>query len=139
MSDCIFCKIVSNQIPSAAIYEDDEFKVILDRFPSSIGHTLIISKEHIKNIFEMPADKGGRMFELAVKLAPIIKNQLNCDGINILQNNGVAAGQSVHHFHIHIIPRYKDDKLGIVWKQVEPTDEEIQQLAKKLSTAINIK
>lgn len=139
MSDCIFCKIVSNQIPSATIYEDDEFKVILDRFPSSIGHTLIISKEHIKNIFEMPAYKGGRMFELAVKLTPIIKNQLNCDGINILQNNGVAAGQSVHHFHIHIIPRYKDDKLGIVWKQIEPTDEEIQQLAKKLSTAINIK
>ena len=138
MSDCIFCKIISGEIPSATIYEDEEFKVILDRFPSSLGHTLIIPKKHIENIFEMPVQKGGKLFELAIKIAPIIKKELNCDGINILQNNGVAAGQSVNHFHLHIIPRYENDGVLSSWEAQNPTDEEMETMKNKLSNAINL-
>ena len=139
MSDnCIFCKIISGEIPSAVIYEDEEFKVILDRFPSSIGHALIMPKKHIENIFEMPIQKGGKLFELAVKIAPIIKKELNCDGINILQNNGEAAGQSVPHFHLHIIPRYKNDGVLSSWTPQNPTDEDIENMKNKLANAITL-
>lgn len=137
-SECIFCKIIAGEIPSSTIYEDDEFKVILDRFPSSIGHVLIMPKEHIESIFDISPKKGAKMFELAVKIAPIIKKQLNCNGINILQNNGACAGQSVEHFHIHIIPRYDKDKLNIYWKSQNPTDEQMEDIRKKLTSEINI-
>lgn len=137
-SDCIFCKIIAGEIPSSTIYEDEEFKVILDRFPSSIGHVLIITKDHIENIFELSPQKGAKMFELAVKIAPIVKKQLNCGGINILQNNGVCAGQSVPHFHIHIIPRYDNDSLNICWNSENPTDEQMEDTRKKLASEINI-
>lgn len=135
--DCVFCKIIKGEIPSATIYENDEFKVILDRFPSSLGHVLVLPKEHIENIFEMPEEKAGKIFKLVSKIAPIVKKQLNCDGINILQNNGEAAGQSVPHFHIHIIPRYNNDGLNILWKPTEPTDEQIEKTKQKLLEAIN--
>jgi histidine triad (HIT) family protein len=136
--DCVFCKIIENTIPSATIYEDDEFKVILDIFPSSLGHTLVIYKDHVENIFEMPLQKVGKMFELAAKIAAVVKKQLNCDGINILQNNGVAAGQSVSHFHIHIIPRYDNDQMNIPWELQKPTDEQIQHMKNQLLAGINI-
>lgn len=136
-NDCVFCKIIKGEIPSATIYENDEFKVILDRFPSSLGHVLVLPKEHIENIFEMPEEKSGKIFELVSKIAPIVKRQLNCDGINIIQNNGEAAGQSVPHFHIHIIPRYNKDGLNILWKPTEPTDEQIEKTKQKLLEAIN--
>lgn len=135
--DCIFCKIIENTIPSATIYEDDEFKVILDRFPSSVGHTLVICKDHIENIFEMPQQKAGRMFELTTKIAAVVKSQLNCDGINILQNNGVAAGQSVPHFHIHIVPRYDNDAIDIRWEAQNPTDEQILAMKEQLCAGIS--
>lgn len=135
---CVFCKIIKGEIPSATIYENDEFKVILDRFPSASGHTLVIPKDHIENIFEMPISKGKAVFELTIKIASILKKELNCDGINIIQNNGEAAGQSVNHFHIHIIPRYKDDNLNILWKPTEPTDDEISQMGERLRNSINI-
>lgn len=135
--NCIFCKIVKGDMSSATVYENDEFKIILDRFPSSLGHVLIITKEHIQNIFEMPYDKAARMFELTVKMANVVKNQLKCDGINILQNNNEAAGQSVPHFHIHIIPRYADDKMNIPWKTIEPTDSQMEDCRKKLADGID--
>lgn len=134
--DCIFCKIVDNKIPSATIYEDDAFKVILDAFPSSLGHTLVICKDHIENIFEMPIQKSGRMFELTTKIAAIVKNQLGCDGINILQNNGIAAGQSVPHFHIHIIPRYNNDGMNIPWVSQNPNDAQLQAMKDKISAGL---
>ncbi len=133
---CIFCQIVSKEIDSATIYENDEFKVILDKFPSSLGHVLVITKKHIENIFELPSDLGSRMFELVVKLAPLVKQQLNCEGINILQNNDKVAGQSVNHFHIHIIPRYKNDNITINWKTQAPKIEDIEKIKNDLKELI---
>lgn len=113
--DCIFCKIVNGDIPSYCLYEDDSFKVILDIEPSSKGHGLIIPKSHADNLFLLDDDDAAKALIVAKKVAPAIREVLNCDGMNILQNNGEAAGQTVNHFHIHLIPRYKNDSLSIKW------------------------
>ena len=106
MSNCIFCKIIAGEIPSATIYENEEFKVILDRFPSNEGHVLILPKNHTPNIFEIDPEQAGRLFSLAAKLAKAMKEVLGFEHMNILQNNGEAAGQTVKHVHFHIVPRY---------------------------------
>lgn len=116
MKDCIFCKIAGGEIPAATLYEDQDFRVILDLGPASRGHALILPKEHYANLFEMPEELLGRAAALAKKMGSAMKRALGCDGLNIVQNNGEAAGQTVFHFHIHLIPRYGNDKVGIGWK-----------------------
>lgn len=109
-SNCIFCKIIAGEIPSNTIYEDDDFKVILDLSPASKGHALILPREHYADIYEIDADVAGKAMKLAKKLACHMTEVLGCDGFNILQNNHEAAGQTVFHFHMHLIPRYKNAK-----------------------------
>lgn len=133
MSDCIFCKIIKGEIPSATIFEDDEFKVILDRFPSGEGHVLIIPKNHVANIFEIDEEQAGRLFKLAVKVSKVMKDVLGFENMNVLQNNGEVAGQSVFHFHMHLIPRYENDGINIKWNPTEPTDEDIEAVRKKIA------
>ena len=106
--NCIFCKIINGDIPSRKLYEDDNFIVILDVGPASRGHALILPKEHYANIYEMPEDLCAEAMKLAKKMAAKMTEALHADGFNILQNNGEAAGQTVFHFHMHLIPRYKD-------------------------------
>lgn len=113
--DCIFCKIINGDIPSYCLYEDDSFKVILDIEPSSKGHGLIIPKNHADNLFMLGDDDAAKTLIIAKKVSPAIMELLGCDGMNILQNNGEAAGQTVNHFHIHLIPRYKNDSINIKW------------------------
>ncbi|HOA80167.1 MAG TPA: HIT family protein [Defluviitaleaceae bacterium] len=132
LQDCLFCKIAKGDIPSATIFENSEFKVILDKFPANKGHILIIPKEHIENIYEMDSELGGRLFSLATNIARILKKELNIEGLNILQNNGKVAGQTVFHFHLHLIPRYEDDQVDITWKALKPTDDELTTLANRL-------
>ena len=133
MSDCIFCKIIKGEIPSATIFENDEFKVILDRFPSGKGHVLILPKNHVENIFEIDEKQAGRLFELAVKVSKAMKKALGFENMNVLQNNGTVAGQSVFHFHMHLIPRYENDGIDIKWNPTTPTDEEIEAVRKELA------
>ena len=136
MSDCIFCKINAGDIPSATIYENDEFKVILDRFPSGEGHALILPKNHVANIFEIAPEQAGRLFSLAAKLAKAMKEVLGFEHMNILQNNGTVAGQTVFHFHLHLIPRWEGDGINIGWTPTSPTDEEIAAVKAKLENLI---
>ena len=136
MSDCIFCKIIAGDIHSATIYENDEFKVILDRFPSGEGHALILPKNHVANIFEIDPEQAGRLFSLAAKLAKAMKEVLGFEHMNILQNNGTVAGQTVFHFHLHLIPRWEGDGINIGWTPTEPTDEEIAAVKAKLENLI---
>ena len=136
MSDCIFSKIIAGDIPSATIYENDEFKVILDRFPSGEGHALILPKNHVANIFEIDPEQAGRLFALATKLAKAMKEVLGFEHMNILQNNGTVAGQTVFHFHLHLIPRWEGDGINIGWTPTEPTDEEIAAVKAKLENLI---
>lgn len=136
MSDCIFCKIIAGDIPSATIYENEECKVILDRFPSGEGHALILPKNHVANIFEIDPEQAGRLFSLAAKLAKAMKEVLGFEHMNILQNNGTVAGQTVFHFHIHLIPRHEGDGINIGWTPTSPTDEEIAAVKAKLENLI---
>ena len=136
MSDCIFCKIIAGDIPSATIYENEEFKVILDRFPSNEGHVLILPKNHTPNIFEIDPDQAGRLFTLASRIARVMKNELGFEHMNILQNNGVVAGQTVFHFHLHLIPRWEGDGINIGWTPTNPSDEEIAAVKAKLENLL---
>lgn len=130
--DCIFCKIANGQIPSNSIYEDEDFNVILDVSPASKGHALILPKVHYDNAYKMDEDFASKVFPLAVKLAKAMKKALDCDGINILQNNEEAAGQTVFHFHTHLIPRYKDDEVDMTWKQHTSVAEEQAAITRQI-------
>lgn len=129
--NCIFCKIAAGEIPSATLYEDEEFRVILDVGPAAKGHMLILPKEHYADICEMPEALVQKAFTIAKRMAEKMEAVLGCDGINVLQNNHEAAGQTVFHFHIHLIPRTKGDKLGITWKPGTLTDEDKAEILRK--------
>lgn len=112
MSDCLFCKIIDGSIPSYTVYEDDKVKVFLDINPNNDGHLLVIPKEHKANLYEMDDDTLIYMLNIIKeKLKPILSDKLNIDGLTISQNNDY--GQEVKHFHIHVIPRYKNDKFPL--------------------------
>ncbi len=120
--NCIFCKIIAGEIPSATVYEDEDFKAILDVNPAAKGHVIILPKKHAANIFELPKEDAEKVFPVAAKIATALMKTYNCDGINILQNNGEAAGQTVFHLHVHVIPRFKGDDVNIAWKPGETPD-----------------
>ena len=126
--DCIFCKLANGIIPTNSLYEDDVVKVIFDAGPASSGHVLILPKEHFDNVYSLDDDTAAHIFQVAVKVAKALKEGLNLEGLNIVQNNGEIAGQTVFHFHMHIIPRYKGDTVNVGWKPGEVTDEEIEKI-----------
>jgi len=134
--DCIFCKIANGEIPSTTIYEDDDFRVFFDIAPASKGHCLIVPKEHFDNVFEMNEETAGKLFVLATKVARSLKKELNLEGLNIVQNNGTIAGQTVFHFHMHMIPRYTGDTVNVGWKPGEADMDELSKLAKKVGDNI---
>lgn len=132
--DCLFCKIISGDIPSFTVYEDDLFKVILDRFPAAPGHALILPKKHYKDIFELGEEEARELYPLAQKIAKVIKEAVGAEGINIVQNNGDAAGQSVHHFHLHIVPRKVNDNVILnKTSNTETTLEDLEAVLKSIS------
>ena len=132
MENCIFCKIANGEIPSATLYEDEDFRMILDLGPASKGHALILPKTHAANIYEISDEMAAKAMVLAKKMASKLTEVLNCDGFNIVQNNGEAAGQTVFHFHMHLIPRYKNDGVGIQWKPGTLTDEVKAEIMEKV-------
>ena len=136
-NDCIFCKIANGEIPSSTIYEDDLFRVILDLSPATKGHALILPKKHMANIFEMDEETAKKVFVLASRITKAMKEALNCDGLNIVQNNGEIAGQTVFHFHMHIIPRYKDDGQQINWVPKTSEAAERDMIAEQIKNALN--
>ena len=131
--NCIFCKIIAGEIPSQAIYEDEKFRVILDVAPAAKGHALILPKDHYANLYELPDDLAADTIRLAKKMMKVMTDKLGCDGFNILQNNGETAGQSVFHFHMHLIPRYNDDGQKIGWVQGKAEAEELEEIRKLIA------
>ena len=126
--NCIFCKIASGEIPSKTLYEDNNFRVILDLGPATKGHALILPKEHYANLYELPEDIAGETMKLAKKMMTKMTERLKCKGFNLVQNNGDLAGQTVFHFHMHMIPRYQADGQKIGWKPQEVTQEELEEI-----------
>ena len=127
-SNCIFCKIANGEIPSTTLYEDDDFRVILDMGPAARGHALLLPKEHYANLFELDDELAAKALVTAKKVASRLKDALGADGFNLVQNNGEAAGQTVFHFHMHLITRYKDDGAGISWTPGSATPEEMAEV-----------
>ena len=132
-TNCIFCKIANGEIPSKTLYEDDKFRVILDLGPASKGHALILPKEHNADLYELPEETAGEVMKLAKKMAAQMTQRLGCEGFNLVQNNGELAGQTVFHFHMHLIPRYRDDGQKIGWKPQEATQEELETIRAQIT------
>lgn len=108
MSQCIFCKIINKEIPGHIIYEDNHVLAFLDISQSTKGHTLIIPKKHVQDVFSMTPEDMTHIFTIVPKLATALKSTFNAKGLNIVNNNGEAAGQTVFHYHVHLIPRYDE-------------------------------
>lgn len=131
--DCIFCKIANGEIPSRSLYEDDEFKVIMDLAPATKGHSLILPKNHFNNLYELPDETASKAMMLAKKMATVMTEKLSCDGFNLVQNNGECAGQTIFHFHLHLIPRYLDDDQNILFEATHPSAEELDATFKQIT------
>lgn len=131
--DCIFCKIANGDIPSKALYEDENFKVILDLGPATKGHALILPKEHAANLYELPDETASKVLVLAKKMVLQMTDKLKCDGFNLVQNNGAVAGQTVHHFHMHMIPRYENDGQQINWVPGEVSQDDLESIRKQIT------
>lgn len=134
--DCIFCKIVNGDIPSNKVYEDDRFIAILDVSPANEGHTLVIPKKHFENIFEIDEETIKEGYAVAKKIAHSIKKSLNIENINILQNNGALAGQTVNHFHIHVIPRKENDSITMKSEAVSVDSDRTKEIVTLLKSNI---
>lgn len=136
MSDCVFCKIINGELPSAKVYEDEHVFAFLDLSQVTKGHTLVIPKEHVPNVYELPEEVAANLFKAVPKIANAVKKAYEPIGLNVLNNNGEAAGQSVFHIHLHIIPRYgKGDGFGAVWKthNDDYTQEDLQEIAQTIA------
>ena len=132
-NSCIFCKIANGEIPSRTLYEDGDYRVILDLGPATRGHCLVLPKEHYANIYEIPADKAAGAMRIGQQMAVRMRDRLHTDGVNLVQNNGEAAGQTVPHFHLHIIPRYQGDGQNILWKPGKASDEELDAIVEAMA------
>ena len=133
--NCIFCKIANGDIPSATLYEDEDFRVILDLGPATKGHALILPKEHYPNLYEIPDELAGKAIVLAKRMISTLTPILGCDCYNVVQNNGEEAGQTVFHFHMHLIPRYQGDGSGFGWKPGQLSDADKEEILTKLQSA----
>lgn len=130
--DCIFCKIAAGEIPSKTVYEDGTFRVILDLAPATKGHALIIPKEHYANLYEIPEETAADVMKLAKTMVERMRKRLGAEGFNLLQNNGEAAGQTVMHFHMHLIPRYRNDGQQLFHEQPAASSEELEEIKTKI-------
>lgn len=131
--NCIFCKIINGDIPSTKIYEDEQFMIMLDIGPASFGHALLLPKDHYANVFEMPEDVLAKAICLAKEIGEKLVKALGADGLNLVQNNGLAAGQTVFHYHMHLIPRYENDSVGELWTPGSLSAEQRQEILDKLA------
>ena len=132
-ANCVFCKIIDGVIPSTRLYEDEEFVIMLDIGPASFGHALLLPKNHYANIYEMPEDVLSKAICLAKTFGEKLVKALGADGLNLVQNNGLAAGQTVFHYHLHLIPRYEGDDVGELWAPGSLSDEKRKEILDKLA------
>ena len=134
--DCIFCAIVAGEIPAVKVYEDEHVFAFMDIAPANPGHTLVIPKQHYRNIFDMPTEVGSKIMQAAIPIANAIRTALNSDGLNLFQSNEAAAFQTVFHFHLHLIPRWENDPLRLPWRPSETDVEQISDIAAKIRDAL---
>ena len=130
--NCIFCKLANGDIPTTTVFEDEDCRVILDAAPESKGHALILPKQHYANIYEIDEEILGKAAKLAKKVIAHETEVLGCDGYNLVQNNGEVAGQTVFHFHMHLIPRYASDPALPEHTHLTLSDDEFKEICDKM-------
>lgn len=136
MADCIFCKIIAGEIPSSKVYEDDQVIAFLDISQVTPGHTLVVPKQHFRNLLKMDADSASQLFARVPDIARKVMKATGAKGMNILNNNEEIAGQTVFHTHVHLAPRYEEtDGLQISFEAHEPDFPALVQLAEKIAQA----
>ncbi len=140
MTTCIFCNIIEGKIPSIKLYEDENVYAFMDIMPLTKGHVLLVPKKHIENIYDFSAQDASKLFSIAPRIANALKETFQPVGMNLLQNNGAPAGQSVFHFHLHFIPRFdENDGFNLSTWQTHEKDfstEQLQVLADKIKIAL---
>ena len=134
---CIFCKLAAGEIPSNTLYEDEDFRVIMDISPAVKGHAIVLPKQHMQDLLTINSETAKKALFVVSKAANAVKAALGCDGINILQNNGEAAGQSVFHLHFHILPRYHGDHFSIPWEPLSYEEGEAEATAEKIRAKLS--
>ncbi|EHJ57306.1 hypothetical protein HMPREF9318_01190 [Streptococcus urinalis FB127-CNA-2] len=138
MDNCIFCQIISGQIPSSKVYEDDDVLAFLDITQTTKGHTLLIPKKHVRNVLEMDEKTAEKTFSKLPKVAKAVQKATKAKGVNIINNNEEIAGQTVFHAHIHIVPRFDEkDGISINYTTHEPDFEELAQLANTIQKEVD--
>ena len=134
--ECIFCKIVQGQIPCAKVYEDKLTLAFMDIGQASEGHVLVASKRHAANLLELTAEEAGAVMQTAQRVAAAAAQTFEPEGITLFQANGTAGGQTVFHFHLHVLPRRTGDGLSIVWQRNEPGMQTLNDYAERLRAAL---
>lgn len=134
--NCIFCRIANGEIPSATVLEDERFRVILDMGPASKGHALILPKEHFRDVCELDEEYASKILQLGARIGAAMKRTLGCSGFNLVQNNGASAGQTVFHFHMHVIPRYDGEAPMITWNPGQAQQEELKETAEQIRAGL---
>jgi histidine triad (HIT) family protein len=135
MEECIFCKIINGEIPSSKVYENDKVIAFLDIAPVNKGHTLVLSKEHHKDILDTPVDILAETMKVVKKVAKAVMKVTGAEGFNLGVNNGKIAGQLVMHLHFHIMPRFEDDGLKL-WEGKEYEGNERDEIAEKIRSLL---
>lgn len=129
---CVFCKIASGEIPSYTIYENEAVRCFLDLSQVTKGHTLVVPKKHYENIFDLETDAAFEVMKAANVVSNMLKNKLGIQDVNLINNSGARAGQTVMHFHLHVIPRTKDDGQNLVFKEGNPSKDELEATFKEI-------
>jgi len=139
MTDCVFCKIVSNEIPSSKVYEDEGIIAFMDAGQVNPGHVIVAVKKHVQNIYNLHTDLAASVFQAAAKIAKAVKTSMQPAGMTLLQANEKAGWQTVEHFHIHVLPRHPEDGVTLTWPAKHPPKEELDRLADKVIQGFALK
>ncbi len=138
MSDCVFCKIVAGELPAAKVHEDALTLAFMDIGEVNPGHVLVVAKPHVENIYGLDDALAGALLATAARVARAVNAAYAPEGITLYQANGVAAGQTVFHFHIHVVPRYRGDGLKLSWHSGRPSPDQLAANAAKIRAKLEL-
>jgi histidine triad (HIT) family protein len=136
MSDCVFCKIIARQIPATVVHEDEHTLAFMDLGQVNPGHVLVAVKAHVENIFGLQAPQASAVSTTAVRVARAIRDAFAPHGLSVYQANGKAAGQTVFHYHVHLVPRYEGDGMALSWPVKNPPREKLEAYAEKIKASL---
>ncbi len=136
MDDCVFCRIVRGEIPSTRIWEDELTLAFMDIGSVNPGHMLVATKAHVEDIYGVPDETAGALMRTAARVARAVRTALSPDGLSLYQANGPAAGQTVFHVHIHVLPRWQGDPMDLVWPVRNPERAELEETAARIRAAL---